>query len=352
VVGLLGPGRVGRAFLDRLFAYPPPDLKLRLVAVADRTGALIAPHGLDASVARSLAAAKAAGRPLPRAAGADYVEGLPGAVVDGLAAVGGVAGAVVVDTSGESTGGLLAAARRQGLALALANKLPLAGGLASWDDLTAAGPPSRWGTTVASSLPVVGAVRSLVDGGDPPLAMHACLSGTAGLLLEAVAAGGAAGAALLRAVASGACESDPRRDLDGADLAAKALVLARSAGFRLEMADVVVRPLFALAAWPQEASALAALVDDASPAMRARLRASGGKLRYMATLSRHGIEVGLGVPPRELAAIPVTSSAVRIESALFGSRPLLLAGRGGGPPATAAGLLADVVAAARAMALG
>lgn len=359
-VAVIGFGRVGREVVARIVARRQTHasragVRLEITLLADRSGVLFDPAGMTEAFLGTVTKAKAAGSPLADLAGNIALQATrfdPAWLPTG-GALQAADVDIAVDTTAADTTDLLIAVRRQGAALVLANKLPLSGPMASWDALTGpAGPPALWGTTVASSLPVAAVVRALADAGDPPTRMIGCLSGTLGVLLAGIAAGSKPSDVLADAIATGLAEPDPRRDLDGRDLAAKALILARTAGFRLESHDVTRTPLVkGLDGAAAPLAEISERLDGVAGELRNAMAASDNRLRYLAEVTESGASVGLGVAPDDVAAAAPTNSAVRIETAGFRVHPLFLSGRGGGAAATAEGVIADLIMACRRLPL-
>lgn len=346
-------------------------LYLALVAVLDRSGILAAEAGSSGSGAElgdeslaNLVAHKAAGRPVIELPGARAWpanrEGggagrEAGPIRDPWATLGlDSAGPapILVDASAADTLELLLAARDRGWGLALANKIPLSGDLASFERLTAGGRGARWETTVASALPVVAALQALMDQGDRLRRIRGALSGSLGFLAQGLTEGRACAALVAEAMDRGFFEPDPRSDLSGTDSARKLLILARMAGRPVELADVRRDPLYPpdwdalplpdfLARLPQ--------LDETLTPRAAAAGEAGRSLRYLASLDAEGLRCGLtAVAPEDPVARATPSDSILVmETDRFGDRPLVLSGRAGGPAATAAGLLGDLLALAR-----
>ncbi len=351
-VAVLGCGRVGREVVSRIVERRATHaarsgLRLEVVLLADRSGVMTDPVGMADLFLTEVIQAKAAGAPLGEAAGrasfqpANLERGWSSAAAFMLMAGMDIA----VDTTEADTTALLLAIRSQGAGLVLANKVPLSASLASWDAITGQpGPPTAWGTTVASSLPVAAIVRALADAGDPPTRMIGCLSGTMGVLLAGIADGSRPSLVLAQAISAGVAEPDPRRDLDGRDLAAKTLILARTAGLRLEAGEVARTPI--VEGLDEGAASLADVsrrLDQAGDDLRRLIAASGGRLRYLAEVTATQASVRLGIPPEDVAAAAPTNSALHIETAGFRAHPLFVSGRGGGAEATAEGVISDLL---------
>ncbi len=218
----------------------------------------------------------------------------------------------------------------------------------------------RYETTVGASLPVIATLQDMVRTGDRVLSIEGSLSGTLGYLANEVSRGVALSTAVREARERGYTEPHPGDDLSGTDAARKALILAREIGLALELGDVEVEP-FVPAALLAEADVGAFLeslrAHDEVFARRVRgLRDEGRVLRYLAT-----IQPGDGATPPRVRVGPVgvaadhpaarlrgTEALVAFTTERYRESPLVVQGSGAGGAVTAAGVLADVLAIARA----
>jgi homoserine dehydrogenase len=257
-------------------------------------------------------------------------------------------GIILVDlTASPETTPMLRAALGCGADLVLANKRPLSG---SWIDaesfFDSAG--LRYEATVGAGLPVIATLRTLLQAGDRVTAIEGCLSGTLGYLCTLLERGISYSAAVSSARELGYTEPDPRDDLSGQDVARKALILARTAGWPLEIQDLTVKALY------DKALSTLSLVDflEAMPTLDGsydqqvqRARASNQVLRYRARIDAGGGEVELVAVPQEspLGALTGPANYVAIYSTLYADYPLIISGPGAGPEVTAAGVLADII---------
>lgn len=349
---IFGAGKVGRALvrqlLDAAELHARRDgLAFPVAAWCDHDGAAVDEEGLAAEVLAALLDAKAAGTPFVETEhGSPQTD--PRAIVD----VAGSDGCIVVDvTASDATVPALALALRRSYAAATANKVPLAGPQTTFDQLTAAG---RLGyeSTVGSAVPVIAAAQGLVRAADRVNAVRGALSGTLGFISTGLQAGQSFSALVAEAMRRGYAEPDPRIDLGGMDVARKALILARTLGWKLELSEVQVAGLLpaeyadlplaeCLARLPELDAGFAAQVADAM--------AQGQALRYVAELKDGRAAVGLRAVPADsaLGQLRGNDNLVAFHTRYYPDTPLVLQGRGAGVDAAAAGVHGDIVALAK-----
>ena len=368
---ILGAGKVGCALVRQLREAAPlhsarDGLVFSIVAWCDRTGAAVDERGLSAESLQAIEAAKVRGIPL-----AETPYGYAQSDLEAIVDVAGTDGSIVVDvTASDATVGALELALRRGYQVALANKLPLAGDQATFDSLVAGG-RTRYESTVGSAVPVIETARAIMRAADRVDAIRGALSGTLGFLCTGLEAGRPFSGLVMEAMRRGYAEPDPRVDLGGQDVARKALILARTLGWRLEMADISLTPLvgheMAALSLPEFLAGLPAL--DGAFADQVQGAASDGKaFRYVAELrsspaqeSARYVREGRGDPARTpyvsvgLQALPMDSALGRLRgndnlvafyTRYYPDEPLVLQGRGAGVDAAAAGVHADLVALA------
>lgn len=328
-VALLGVGTVGRALLARLQAHEHPRLQLCLAANSRR-------RWLDADGLASF-------RNWSEGEAHDGSGALPAALR---------AGDIVVDaTASPDLAEWHPRWLRQGLNVVSANKLGLGGPLLRQHEIRSLAVDGRHygdSATVGAGLPVLRTVRDLRAGGDRIGAIVGVLSGTLAWLFDGYDGREPFSQRVLSAVAQGYAEPDPRVDLSGEDVKRKLLILARTAGYPLEDAEVrvdsLLPPAIESATFAQLANALISL--DGPLAGRAARTARDGKvLRYVARLDAAGARIGLEAlaPDDPVAVGRGCDNRVAIWSTRYRDRPLQIQGPGAGAEITAAALLDDLL---------
>ncbi len=345
---ILGVGGVGRALIEQLIARREYHeslygLRLQPVAVADSDGACVSPQGLSEDELRTIVEHKARGGRL-----ADLSFGYHQSNVRDIVDLEANREAIVVDvTASEATFDALLLARERGVGIVLANKLPLTRPLDESLPLWRY-PRLRYETTVGAAVPVITTAKRLAASGEEIRRIQGSFSGTLGYIMTALEEGMAFSKAVARAKELGYTEPDPREDLSGRDVARKALILARTLGWRVDMSDIQVQSLFPeeWADWPlDDFMAELPTLDADFFSWRNVSQARHEALRYVAKLTPDQVTVGLEFVPQAspLGRLQGSDNLVEFYTEFYDPQPLALQGRGAGVYATAAGVLSDIV---------
>ncbi|MGA2081372.1 MAG: bifunctional aspartate kinase/homoserine dehydrogenase I [Holophaga sp.] len=345
---LMGVGLVGKQFLVQLqlLQRRMPELaaKLKLCAVSNSRRMRIDPGGLDPATALDQLAAR--GEPLDEGRLRELVRSRR------------PDHAVMVDcTASQSLADGYQAFVEAGFHLVSASKKANSGPMDAWRELRGAldrkGRVFHYETNVGAGLPILGPLRDLRHGGDRVLRLEGILSGSLSYIYGRLDEGAAFSEAVAEARKAGFTEPDPRDDLSGLDVARKALILYREMGFDLELDQVAVEsPLpggFDAGGSVDEFMARLPELDAAVARRLAELRAQGRVLRYAATVTPDGcqvgaIEVDAGHP---LFVIRGGENALCLSTEGYYPHPMVVRGYGAGAAVTATGVLADVLKIAR-----
>ena len=207
-------------------------------------------------------------------------------------------------------------------------------------------------TNVGAGLPVINTLNDLLRSGDRVHRIEAVLSGTLNFVFNNYDGSRSFSSVVRQAQAEGYTEPDPRLDLSGTDVARKILILAREAGYKLEMSDIHKRPFL-------PASCLEGSVEDFYTEMERNeerfhtlldnARGEGKILKYIATFDEGQASVGLEsiAPDHNFANLSGKDNAVLFYTDRYSEQPLVIKGAGAGADVTAAGVFADIIRAAR-----
>ncbi|MBK6722635.1 MAG: bifunctional aspartate kinase/homoserine dehydrogenase I [Acidobacteria bacterium] len=207
-------------------------------------------------------------------------------------------------------------------------------------------------TNVGAGLPVIHTLGDLLRSGDRVNRIEAVLSGTLNFVFNHYDGSRPFAEVVRQAQDEGYTEPDPRLDLSGTDVARKILILAREAGYKLEMTDIENTGFL-----PE--SCLAGSVDDFYAEMakhEAHFRgllddavSMGLTLKYIASFDNGKAAVGLQSigPEHNFANLSGKDNAVLFYTDRYSEQPLVIKGAGAGADVTAAGVFADIIRAAR-----
>ncbi len=356
---LLGFGQIGRELARQLIAQQPHlrrdlGIDLKVVALADRSGIRLDDKGFTPAALQRFAKQKASGARLFERGSPLTLHELETMMRSELWMLPSYR-PVLVDLTSEETAPLLQEALEHGFHVVCANKKPLAGSQIEFDRLMETarerGLSIRYEATAGAGLPVLDTIAKLQSAGDKIEMILGCFSGTLGYLMTALEDGVAFSEAVRKAWELGYTEPDPRDDLSGKDVARKALILARTLGYRAEPEEIKLEPLFHDDGAHTDARAFVAslgALDDAYRERIERARQSGKVLRYVAKIRSRAISVGIEAVPvtSPLAHLRGTDNQVAIYSKRYKTNPLVVTGPGAGANVTAAGVLNDIVAIA------
>ncbi|RUO25451.1 hypothetical protein CWE09_01565 [Aliidiomarina minuta] len=206
-----------------------------------------------------------------------------------------------------------------------------------------------YNTTVGAGLPIQKAIAERRSCHDEIVQLEGNFSGSLSWIFQQYRAGDRFSEWLLKAAEMGMTEPDPRVDLSGLDVARKLLILARDAGWPLQLADIELENLV-----PEELRAVSLeqfwqhlpLLDD----FIEQRQGGGWQYHYLGRVSRAcdgRIRAVAGLYPIATNSpyahlVPGNANFV-IHSLQYGSSPLIIQGPGAGREVTAAGVHSDIL---------
>ena len=207
-------------------------------------------------------------------------------------------------------------------------------------------------TNVGAGLPVINTLNDLMRSGDKINRIEAVLSGTLNFVFNNYDGSRSFSSIVRQAQAEGYTEPDPRLDLSGTDVARKILILAREAGFRMEMSDIENKSFLPESCFAGGVEDFYAEMEKHESYFRELLenaRSRDLSLKYIASFDKGKASVGLQSIDKthNFANLSGKDNAVLFYTNRYTEQPLVVKGAGAGADVTAAGVFADIIRAAR-----
>lgn len=206
-------------------------------------------------------------------------------------------------------------------------------------------------TNVGAGLPIINTINDLTGSGDKILCIEAVLSGTLNFVFNEVSKETSFSKAVQMAREAGYSEPDPRIDLSGKDVMRKLVILAREAGYRVDIEDVIATPFI-----PEEFMNMPLdeflerlpELDADFEAKRMRLEQEGKRWRYVARLDNGKTSVGLVAVDKNhpFFHLEGSNNVILITTERYREYPMHIEGYGAGADVTAAGVFADIMSVA------
>lgn len=207
-------------------------------------------------------------------------------------------------------------------------------------------------TNVGAGLPIINTLNDLMRSGDKINRIEAVLSGTLNFVFNNYDGSRSFSSVVRQAQAEGYTEPDPRLDLSGTDVARKILILAREAGYKLEMSDIENKGFLPEACLQGSVEDFYTEMENHESYFRELLETARGKdltLKYIASFDDGKASVGLQMIDKthNFANLSGKDNAVLFYTNRYSELPLVVKGAGAGADVTAAGVFADIIRAAR-----
>ncbi|MEZ5425092.1 MAG: bifunctional aspartate kinase/homoserine dehydrogenase I [Pyrinomonadaceae bacterium] len=352
---IMGVGNVGRRLLEQLrgqsdYLNEKMNLNVRVVGLGNSRKTLFAEDGLDLShwEEKIKTGKEFENRPAPADTSAQMAD---------LILKNNLRNSIFVDiTASEKVIGIYPQLLEKSVSIIACNKIAASSALENYQKLKDLAREYNaqflFETNVGAGLPIINTLNDLLRSGDKINRIEAVLSGTLNFVFNHYDGTRKFSEVVRQAQEEGYTEPDPRLDLSGTDVARKILILAREAGFKLEMSDIENRGFLPESCLKGEVEDFYAEMERHEDHFRGLLenaRHQGLSLKYIASFDRGKASVGLeSIPPEHnFANLSGKDNAVLFYTDRYSDLPLVVKGAGAGADVTAAGVFADIIRATK-----
>lgn len=202
---------------------------------------------------------------------------------------------------------------------------------------------------VGAGLPIIDTLQNLFKSGDRLTGFTGIMSGSLSYIFGRLDEDVPFSKAVAEARELRYTEPDPRDDLNGMDVARKALIIGREAGMSLEIEDIEMRRVFPAdfdtSGTVEEFMTRLTQVDEYFKDKMSALKAKGKVLRMGASIENGHVSVGMLEVGREdpLFGVRGGENAFVFRTARYQPIPLTVRGYGAGAAVTAAGVFGDIL---------
>ena len=204
-------------------------------------------------------------------------------------------------------------------------------------------------TNVGAGLPIIDTLQNLYKSGDKLESFNGIMSGSLSYIFGKLDEGVPFSQAVLEAKDLRYTEPDPRDDLEGKDVARKALIIARESGYDIELTDIemfkVFPDSFDSSGTVEEFLAKLPQVDDYFNKKMAELKKQNKVLRMGASIKDGKVSVGMMEVGKDdpLYGVRGGENAFVFYTERYQPIPLTVRGYGAGAGVTAAGVFGDIL---------